>query len=102
MSEFVQKQQTILRRLGRGLKQLRLERNDSQAVFAERLGVSRLTCIKMEQGHPAVAIKHWINASILLGQEQAWESLFHKETSLFEQFDQLQTPVRQRTRSRRK
>ena len=52
----------MLRELGLRLRTARLERNDSMAIFAERLGVSERTVRAMEQGRPTVHVGVWLNA----------------------------------------
>ncbi len=42
--------ETVLAELGRRLKALRLERNETQSALADRAGVSRATVVRAEQG----------------------------------------------------
>ncbi len=58
----------VLLELGMRLRRARLERNDTMAVFAERLGVSPGTVRAMERGAPTVQIGIWLNALWLLNQ----------------------------------
>ena len=51
------------------LKALRLARNDTMAVFAERLGVSAGTLRAMEHGTATVNIGVWIRALWVLAQK---------------------------------
>jgi len=56
-----------LERLGQTLKLARLRRNLSQNEFAERMGVSRLTVVALEQGKPGVSIGALLKALTVLG-----------------------------------
>jgi len=44
---------SLLLRLGERLKEARLARNESQELFAQRLGLTRQSYSKMEKGSPA-------------------------------------------------
>ena len=76
--------QNTLLELGNRLKALRLQRNDRQADFAARLGVSIPTLRKLEQGDPSVAIGTWVTAFWLLGRLDAFKMVLKAEPSLFE------------------
>jgi len=76
-----------LSRLGRQLRELRLERNDRQADFAARLGVSIPTLRKLEQGDPTVAIGTWIDAIWLLGRLDQLTTVLEPRSSLFDQWE---------------
>jgi len=94
---FIDEQQlAICQSLGNRLRQLRIQHNEPQAIFAERMGVSRQTFAKMERGHPSTPIGLWVRASSLLNCENEWAHIFKEEQSLFEQFEQTQKPQRQR------
>jgi len=97
-----EQQSNICQSLGRRLRQLRILRNESQSIFAERMGVSRQTYAKLEKGHPSTPIGLWVRVSSLLNREDEWAQLFKEERSLFEQFDQTQKPQRQRVGRARK
>lgn len=91
-----------LQRLGERLKTERLCRNETQAVFAARLGVSIPTLHKMEQGSPAVMIGYWGRAMDILDHTDDWDKLLEPRENLFEKYERLHaSPVRQRA-SRRK
>ena len=93
--------QLILKELGARLKQSRLNRNESQELFASRLGITRQSYAKMEKGDPAVSIGNWLNASQILGKLQSWQSVLQSDTNLFDQFEQQESP-RQRAGKKRK
>ena len=61
--------------LGERLRFRRIDRGDTQAKFAARLGVSIPTYRRMEQGDPGVAIGHWVRAMRLLGALEAFDAL---------------------------
>jgi len=72
-----------LQQLGARLRALRLDRNEAQARFAARLGVSIPTLRRLEQGDPGTQIGHWFAALELLDrlhEADAWLAPF---TSLF-------------------
>jgi len=96
MSAAYDPQEDICQSLGRRLRQLRLQYNESQAIFAQRMGVSRQTYAKMEKGHPSTPIGLWVKTSSLLNRQDEWAVIFKEERSLFEQFEQTQKPQRQR------
>ncbi len=79
---------TVLKTLGRRLKQERLARNESQELFSSRLGMSRQSYAKMEKGAPGVALGHWISASQILGKLPSWDSVLANDANLFDQFEQ--------------
>ena len=86
-----------LSRLGRQLRELRLERNDRQSDFAARLGVSVPTLRKLEQGDPTVAIGTWIDAVWLVGRLDKLIKVLEPRSSLFDQWEaQRQRKARKR------
>ncbi len=99
----LQKQlETICETLGTRLRQLRIRHDESQARFAERLGISRQTYAKLEAGNPATPISLWIKASQLLNRADDWKDLLKEKANLFEQFEQRQQSLRQRVSYRSK
>ncbi|MHB1952840.1 MAG: helix-turn-helix domain-containing protein [Acidobacteriaceae bacterium] len=52
--------------LGTRLRSHRIDRGDTQSVFARRIGVSVPTYRKMERGSPAVPIGYWVRTWRLL------------------------------------
>jgi len=67
----VNEAQESLRTLGRRLHDARLDRDDTMAIFAERLGVSERTVRAMEQGLPTVQIGTWLQALWILDELQS-------------------------------
>lgn len=76
------------RKIGENLRSVRLnEFNETQQTMAERIGISRKTYIRMEQGDPAVKIGYWLEAARILRTLDQWNPLFAVEKSLFDRFD---------------
>lgn len=75
-----------LAQLGRNLKDSRKRRfpGDNLARFAIRIGVSRATLQKMEQGELSVSMEKYYQAGRLLGLEQEFEQLLRMPRSLFD------------------
>ncbi len=75
-----------LSQLGSNLKDSRKRRfpADNLATFAIRIGVSRATLQKMEQGDLSVATEKYYQAAKLLGMEQQFEGLLQMPRSLFD------------------
>lgn len=90
-----------LTRLGRLLRTLRLERNDSQADFAARLGVSIPTLRKLEQGDPTVAVGTWIDTLWLLGRLDGLATALAPAASLFDQWEKLRKPQTRKRASKK-
>jgi transcriptional regulator with XRE-family HTH domain len=64
-----------LRRLGENLAIARVRRKESQRAWAQRLGVSVPTLIRLEQGDPGVGAGIYATALWLVGQVQALPDL---------------------------
>lgn len=92
---------TALRELGRRLRSARLERNDTMATFAERLGVSERTVRAMEQGRPAVQVGAWFNALSVLDALEPLHRILESQESLLDRARNLRKPPRQRASRRR-
>ncbi len=90
----------ILRALGGRLRDERLRRNETQHVFAARIGTSVPTLLRMESGDPKVQFGFWVAALEVLGRVADLNQLL-ASVDLFERFEQAQKPRRQRA-SRRK
>lgn len=86
-----------LLRLGQRLRQERLARNEAQARFAARLGVSVPTLRRLEQGDPNTQIGHWLAALEVLGRLADLEALLAPRSSLFD----LAAAPKARQRARR-
>jgi transcriptional regulator with XRE-family HTH domain len=60
-----------LRRLGENLAVARMRRKESQRAWAQRIGVSIPTLIRLEQGDPGVSAGIYATALWLMGRVQA-------------------------------
>jgi transcriptional regulator with XRE-family HTH domain len=79
---------SLLLRLGERLKEARLARNESQELFAQRLGLTRQSYSKMEAGS-------------ILGRLDGWQEVLTPKEDLFAKFKR-KTSKRQRAGGRRK
>ncbi len=59
----------LLKQLGERLKEARPARNESQELFAQRLGLSRQSYSRMEKGAPQTLIVNWLAASSILSSK---------------------------------
>ncbi|NVO01055.1 MAG: helix-turn-helix transcriptional regulator [Geobacteraceae bacterium] len=89
-----------LKSLGRRLKDERIKRNDTQQIFAARLGISVPTLKKMENGNPGVQIGTWLSALRILDRETDIEKLLMPTEDLFARYEQSVEPVRKRASRR--
>jgi hypothetical protein len=71
--------QDALRRLGENLAIARMRRKESQRLWAQRLGVSVPTLIRLEQGDPGVGIGIVATALWLIGRAAALPELADPE-----------------------
>jgi transcriptional regulator with XRE-family HTH domain len=67
--------QESLRKLGENLAIARVRRRESQRVWAQRLGISIPTLIRMERGEASVSIGVFATALWLIGRAQALPDL---------------------------
>jgi len=77
-------QQQYLSELGARLKILRLARNDTMAVFAQRLEVSEGTLRAMEHGAATVQIGAWVKALWVLDHLEDLSGVLAQKESLLE------------------
>ena len=101
---YIEESDAALKALGRRLREARVKRNDSQSIFAARLGVSVPTLRDMESGAGTVSVAHWINAMWLLQDLSSVDRLLKQNTSLIELAEmekaQQRNGLRQRARRR--
>lgn len=91
---------TQLARMGARLRAERLARNEPQARFAARLGISIPTLRRLEQGDASAQIGHWLAALEVLGRLPEAEALLAPRYSLFDTAAEAPN-TRQRARRRK-
>src|SRR5579871_4919186 len=96
----VEESTSVLRELGLRLRSARLERNDSMAIFAQRLGVSERTVRAMEQGLPTVQVGVWLNALWVLDALEPVTRILEPQESLLDRARNMHKPRRQRASRR--
>jgi transcriptional regulator with XRE-family HTH domain len=96
----VKEERESLSELGARLKALRLARNDTMAVFAQRLGVSAGTLRAMEHGTATVQIGAWIRALWVLDRLDDLNGVLARKESLLEQARAPRARSRQRASRR--
>jgi transcriptional regulator with XRE-family HTH domain len=89
-----------LSELGVRLKTLRLARNDTMAVFAQRLGVSAGTLRAMEHGMATVQIGEWVKALWILDRLDELNSVLAQKASLLDEARAPRTRIRHRASRR--
>jgi transcriptional regulator with XRE-family HTH domain len=89
-----------LRQWGERLRAARIERNDTMAVFAERLGVSAGTVRAMERGAATVQIGVWLNALWVLNQLAAITHVLEPQETVLDRIRAEKTRRRQRASRR--
>ncbi|HTT12086.1 MAG TPA: XRE family transcriptional regulator [Burkholderiaceae bacterium] len=62
---------SALRQLGENLAVARIRRKESQRAWAQRIGVSLPTLIRLEKGDPTVSMGTYASALWLMGRVQA-------------------------------
>ncbi len=96
----IKEQRQYLSELGIRLKTLRLARNDTMTIFAQRLGVSAGTLRAMEHGAGTVQIGAWVKALWVLDHLDDLNSLLAQKASLLDQARAPRTRVKQRASRR--
>ena len=87
-----------LAEIGKRIRELRIARGESQALFASRIGVSRPTVKAIEKGAPTVQVGHWMAACWALNRLGDMRESFKGAVSLL---DLPQQPTRARMRASR-
>jgi transcriptional regulator with XRE-family HTH domain len=85
-----------LKELGSRLKVEILRRNEPQAKFASRIGVSVPTLRKMIAGDPTVKIGSWSASLEILGRSGDLDLILAPPEDLFAKYDVINKPARQR------
>lgn len=91
---------TQLSALGERLRTTRLERNETMAQFARRIGVSVATLRGMETGESTVQIGYWANALWALGRLDELRTMLAPHGDLISRARLAQQPLRRRARPR--
>ncbi len=91
----------VLADLGQRLRNARLERNDSMAIFAQRLGVSERTVRALEQGRPTVQVGVLLNALWAVDALESLDQVLAPRESLLDRARQMHKARRQRASRRR-
>lgn len=81
--------QAALRMIGERLRDARLARNEPQARFAVRIGVSVPTLRKLEQGDPDVAVGAFVEALWALDRLGDLDAVLAPGKSLFDRIDRI-------------
>jgi len=95
MLDFKQQEESLAA-LGQRLRAHRLERNETMAVFAQRIGVSSGTLRAMEHGAETVQIGAWVRALWVLDRLDDLNAVLIRRQSLLDQVRAPQTRSRQR------
>jgi helix-turn-helix protein len=96
----VKEQRKCLAELGIRLKSLRLARNDTMEVFAQRLGISVGTLRAMEHGTATVQIGAWLRALWVLDHLDDLNGVLAQKESLLQQARTPRSRSRQRASRR--
>ena len=96
----IKEQGQYLSELGVRLRTLRLARNDTMAVFAQRLEVSPGTLRAMEHGTATVQIGAWVKALWVLDHLDDLNGVLAEKESLLEQARAPRIRLRQRASRR--
>ena len=89
-----------LQKLGLRLRAERLRRDDTQAIFAARLGISVPTLRKMESGDPSVLVGYWLAALKVLDRSGDLDAILAAPEDLFAKYDQMKTTLPRRASRR--
>ncbi len=93
--------EALLKQLGQRLKEARLARNESQELFAQRLGLTRQSYSRMEKGSGQTQIGNWLAASSILDRLDDWQNVLAEKEDLFAKFEK-KSSKRQRAGGMRK
>ena len=92
----IEESKKLLALLAARLRAERLARNDTMAVFAERIGVSLGTVRAMERGSPTVQVGAWCNALWVLDRLTDLEQVLQPRSSLLDRAREARKSRRQR------
>lgn len=94
--------QATLADLGLRLRTARIQRNETQALFAARIGVTIPTLRDMEQGKATVQIGAWVNAMWALDRLNELNQILIAQANIFDRLAATQTPQRKRPHTKRR
>ena len=80
----------IIKNMGLQMRKARQLKQDRQKDLAARMGVSRLTVIKMEKGEAEagrIPLETWLNAAEYLNLLDTWQEVMATKADPFEEFD---------------
>lgn len=86
----------VLKSLGERLRDARLQRNETQQMFAARIGISVPTLSKLENGDHRVQLGHWVSVLDVLGRVRDLDCLLAPKENLFDKYERAQQNKRQR------
>ena len=89
-----------LQNLGSRLRAERLRRNDTQTIFAARLGISVPTLRKMESGDPTVLVGYWWAALNVLDRVGDLDAILAAPEDLFAKYNQMKNSLPRRASRR--
>ena len=89
-----------LQKLGVRLRSERLRRNESQAIFAARIGVSVPTLRKIELGDSSVSVGYWVSALDAIDRAGDLEKVLSEPEDLFAKYDQMKVTLPRRASRR--
>ena len=87
-----------LRRLGENIAIARVRRRESQRAWAERIGVSTPTLIRLEKGDPTVSMGAYAGALWLMSRVQGLADIAAPETDLGALEADVRSALRRRSR----
>ena len=80
----------IIQNMGFQMRKARQLKQDRQKDLAARMGVSRLTVMKMEKGGEEagrIPLETWLKAAAYLGQLESWQEVLRVKADPFEEYD---------------
>jgi len=88
----------IIKKMGLQMRKARQLKKDRQKDLAARMGVSRLTVMKMEKGEAEacrIPLETWLKAAEHLGLLETWKGVMTVREDPFEAFDKKITKEEQ-------
>lgn len=82
IEEFPAVARKALRQLGENIALARIRRHEPQRVWAERIGISLPTYVRLEKGDPGVSMAAYASALWLMGRVEALPEIAAPEKDL--------------------